>query len=158
MTNKKFINLELKLKPKLNRHSDECLVKISYQNTQGVRRSKSQTESEQNCFLKTKRPDFSSPCLLFVIRLWTCLLSWVQTTYKSVCVNLFSAIRTQNEIAEIRPDFTSFGRDSLGFYKISEKFSRNGFFLKFHPRISTEFRTKRDLFQVKWMSIHPRKK
>ena len=48
--------------------------------------------------------------------------------------------------------------DSFGFYKISEKFSRNGFFLKFHPRISTEFGTKGDKFQVKRMSIHPRKK
>jgi len=36
----------LKTQQKLNRHSDECLVKISEQNTQGVRRSKSQTESE----------------------------------------------------------------------------------------------------------------
>jgi len=42
--------------------------------------------------------------------------------------------------------------------KISEKFSRNSFFLKFHPTISTEFGTKRDKFQVKRMSIHPRKK
>jgi len=43
-------------------------------------------------------------------------------------------------------------------HKISEKFSRNGFFLKFHARISTEFGTKRDKFQVKRMSIHPPKK
>jgi len=42
-------------------------------------------------------------------------------------------------------------------HKISEKFSRNSFFPKFHPRISTEFGTKRDKFQVKRMSIHPRK-
>jgi len=34
----------------LSRHSDERLVKVSDQNTQGVRRSKSQTESEQNWF------------------------------------------------------------------------------------------------------------
>jgi len=54
-------------------------------------------------------------------------------------------------------NFTSFGRDNLGLHKISEKFSWNSFFLKFHPRISTEFGTKRDKFQVKGMSIHPRK-
>jgi len=53
-------------------------------------------------------------------------------------------------------NFTSFGR--LGLHKISKKFSRNGFFLKFHPRISNEFGTKRDKVQVKRMSIHPRKK
>ena len=32
------------------------------------------------------------------------------------------------------------------------------FFLKFHIGISTEFGTKRNKFQVKQMSIHPRKK
>jgi len=48
--------------------------------------------------------------------------------------------------------------DSLGLHKISEKFSRNSFFLKFHVRISTEFGTERDKIQVKRMSIHPRKK
>jgi len=36
------------------RHSDECLVKILHQNTQGVSRSKSQTESEQNWFFENK--------------------------------------------------------------------------------------------------------
>jgi len=42
----------LKSQSKLNRHSDERLVKILDQNTLGVRRSKSQTESEQTCFRK----------------------------------------------------------------------------------------------------------
>jgi len=42
--------------------------------------------------------------------------------------------------------------------EISEKFSRNRFFLKFHVRISTEFETKRDKFQVKRMSFDPQKK
>jgi len=41
--------------------------------------------------------------------------------------------------------------DSLGLHQISEKFSRNGFFL-------TEFGTKRDRFQVKGISINPGKK
>jgi len=48
--------------------------------------------------------------------------------------------------------------DSLGLHKISEKFSRNKFLLKIRVRISTEFGTKRYKFQVKRMSIHPRKK
>ena len=43
-------------------------------------------------------------------------------------------------------------------HKISEKFSRNSFFLNFHVRIYTEFGTKRDKFEVKRMSIQPRKK
>ena len=43
-------------------------------------------------------------------------------------------------------------------HKISEKLSRNSFFLKFHVRTSTEFGTKRDRFQVKRMSIHLGKK
>jgi len=48
--------------------------------------------------------------------------------------------------------------DSFGLNKISEKSSRNSFFLKFHVGIITEFGTKRNKFQVKRMSIHPRKK
>jgi len=61
------------------------------------------------------------------------------------------------KLQKLGRNFTSFGRDNLGFYQISEKFFRNGFFLKFHPSIATEFGTKRDKFQVKRMSIHPRK-
>ena len=56
------MNLGLKSHPKLNRHSDECLEKISDKNTQGVRRSKSQTESEQNSFSENK-----TSCLLFLV-------------------------------------------------------------------------------------------
>jgi len=60
----------LKSQPKLNRHNDEYLVEISHQNTQGVRRSKSQTESEQNQFSKNKRSwlffPVSSFCDLFM--------------------------------------------------------------------------------------------
>jgi len=56
------MNLGLKSQPKLNRHSDERLVKISYQNTQGVRHSKSQTETEQNCFSENK-----TSCLFFPV-------------------------------------------------------------------------------------------
>jgi len=46
----------------------------------------------------------------------------------------------------------------IKLHKISEKFSRNSFFLKFRVKISTEFGTKRDKFQVKRMSIHLGKK
>jgi len=46
----------------------------------------------------------------------------------------------------------------LVFNKISEKFSWNSFFLKFHIRVSIELGTKRDEFQVKRMSIHLGKK
>jgi len=64
------MNPGLKSQAKLNRHSDERLVKISDQNTQGVRRGKSQTGSEQNLFSenKTSWPFFpaSSFCDLFV--------------------------------------------------------------------------------------------
>jgi len=47
-------NLGLNSQPKLKRHNDECLVKFLDQNTQGVRRSKSQTDTEQNWFSKKK--------------------------------------------------------------------------------------------------------
>jgi len=47
--------------------------------------------------------------------------------------------------------------DSLGLHKIFENFSRNTFFLKITLRISSEFGTERDKYQVKRMSIHPRK-
>jgi len=48
------MNLGLKSHPKLNRHSDGRLIKISDQNTYGVTCSKSQTESEQNWFSENK--------------------------------------------------------------------------------------------------------
>ena len=79
-------NLGLKSHPKLNSHSYERLVQISDQNTQRVRCSKSQTEIAQNWFSESK----TSPYLLFVIRLWTCLLTLVQTTYESTYLNFFS--------------------------------------------------------------------
>jgi len=44
----------LKSEAKLNRHSDKPLEKISDQNSQGVRRGKSQTESEQSWFSENK--------------------------------------------------------------------------------------------------------
>ena len=118
------MNLGIKSQPTLNTHNDECLVKCPY---------------------------FSSLYILFVICLWTCLLRRVQTTHESTCVN-FS---TQNKIAESRATFHKFcQRMALVFHKILEKLSRNNFFLKFHVRIWTEFRTIRDKFHVKRMSIN----
>ena len=55
---------------KINRHNDECLVNVSDQNTQGVRRSKSHTQSEQNRFSENKMSRLffpvSSFCDLFM--------------------------------------------------------------------------------------------
>jgi len=59
------MNLGLKSQPKLSRHSDERLVKMSYQNTRGVRHSKSQTKSEQNWFSKTKASLLFAPVSSF---------------------------------------------------------------------------------------------
>jgi len=58
-------NLGLKSHPKLSRHGEERLVRISDQNTQGVRRSMSQTEGEQNWFSKNKTSWFFSPVPYF---------------------------------------------------------------------------------------------
>jgi len=85
-------NLGLRSQPKLDRHNDQCLVKISDQNTQGVRRSKSQTETEQNWCSENRTSWLFHPVFFFVICLWTCLLTWVETTYESVCVNFLSTI------------------------------------------------------------------
>ena len=63
-------NLGLKSHSKLNRHNEESLVKFSDQNTQGIRRSKSQTENEQNWFSENKTSwlffPVSSFCDLFM--------------------------------------------------------------------------------------------
>ena len=58
-------NIVLKSQPKLSRHSEEHLVKTSDQNTQGIKRSKSQTESEQNWFSKIKTSWLFSPVCSF---------------------------------------------------------------------------------------------
>jgi len=55
------MNHGLKSQPKLSRHNDEHLVKISDQNTKGVRRSKAQTKSQQNWFSKNKTSWLFSP-------------------------------------------------------------------------------------------------
>jgi len=82
-----------KSQPKLNRHSDERLVKISDQNTQGVRRSKSQTESEQTGFLKTKRPGF-------LILMWNFRKKLFHVRYRELKIETFieQNLKTQWEI------------------------------------------------------------
>jgi len=77
---------------------------------------------------------------------------------KCLCDFFFAQYGPRMKLQKLGRNFTSFGRARLGLHKISEKFSRNSFFLKLHPRISTEFGTIRDRFQVKRMSIHPRLK
>jgi len=47
---------------------------------------------------------------------------------------------------------------NFSLHKISEKFSRNSFFLKLQVRISIEFGTKHEKFQAKRTSIHLGKK
>jgi len=54
--------MRLKSQPKLNTHNYECLVKISDQKTQGIGRSKTHTESEQNRFFENKMS-----CLFFPV-------------------------------------------------------------------------------------------
>ena len=99
----------LKPQPKLNRHSDECLVKISDQNTQGVRRSKSQTESEQNRFSENKTSwlffPVSSFCDLFMD---VPPYLGANNIRKCLCEFFSAQYGPQNEIAEIRPEFHKF--------------------------------------------------
>ena len=110
-------------------------------------------------FPKTKRPAFSPPYILFLWFVYGCAPLPGCKQYLKVLVWIFSAqygptIKFQilGEISQVLVE------DSLGLHKISEKLSRNSFFLKFHVRISDEFGAKRDKFQVTRMSIHPRKK
>jgi len=91
---------------------------------------------------KTKCPGFSYLYLLFVICLWTCVLSRVQTTHESSCVNFSTQFfnteqncRKYGEISQILLE------DGLGFFT---KFQKN-IFLKFHVKIWTEFGTMRHI-------------
>jgi len=108
--NKKFIANPVgriwpqKSQPKLNRHSDECLVKIWDRNTQKVRRSRSQTESEQNWFSENKTS------LLFLPVSSFCDLFMDVPSYMGAnnVWNFFNAIRTQNKIAKSMAKFHKF--------------------------------------------------
>ena len=92
----------LKSQPKLNGHIDECLVKILEQNTQGVRRSKSQTESEQNRFSENKTSWLFFPVSSFCDLFMDVPPYLGANNIQSTCVNFFSTIRTRKKIAESR--------------------------------------------------------
>jgi len=144
------MSLDLKSKSKLNRQNDECLAKILDQNTQGARGSNSHSESKQNRFSENKTSwlffPVSSFCDLVMdvppylgeknIRKYLCEFFQCNTNPEKSC-------RKYGEISQVLLE------DSLGLHKISEKFSQNGFFLKFRVRIFTEFGTKCDRFQIK---------
>jgi len=102
-------NLGLKPHPKLKGHSDKCLVKISDQNIKGVRRSKSQTESEQNRFSKNKTSWLFFPvssCCDSFMNVPPCL--GANNIRKCLCEFFSGQHGPYNEIAEIRPKFHKF--------------------------------------------------
>ena len=104
-------NLGFKYHPKLNKHSDERLVNISVQNTQGVRRSKSQTECEQTGFFKTKRPCFFSPYLIFVIFFMNVPpYLGANNIWKYMCEFFSAQYRPGIKLQKVGRNFTSFGR------------------------------------------------
>ena len=102
--------------------------KISDQNTQGVRRSKSQTESEQNRFSENKTSWLFFPRIFF---LWSV---YVRSSlpgckqHTKVLVWIFSVqCGPRMKLQKLGRNFTISVEDSLGVYKISEKFFQNGF-------------------------------
>jgi len=102
-------NLGLKPQPKVNIHSDESLVKFSDQITQGVRLSKSQTESEQNRFSENKTFWLFFPVSSFCdsfMDVPPCL--GANNIRKCLCDFFSAQYGTHNEIAEIRPEFHNF--------------------------------------------------
>ena len=101
-------SLGLKFHPKLNRQSDECMVKISDQNPQGVRRTKSQPENEQNWFSENKTSQLLFPYLLFVIRLWTCLLTWCEQHMRVLVWSFSAQYGRRIKIVESRAKFHKF--------------------------------------------------
>jgi len=74
-------------------HNDERLINFLDQKPQGIGRSKTQTESEENRFSKCH--GFSTLYVLFEIYLLMCPLSRVQTTYQSNCCEFFCIFSTQ---------------------------------------------------------------
>ena len=61
-------------------------------------------------FPKTKRPGFSTLYVVFVICLWTCPLTWVETTYKSTCEIFLAQSGPRKKLQKAWRNFTSFGR------------------------------------------------
>ena len=101
----------LKPQPKLSRHSDECLVKILDQNTQGVRRSKSQTESEQNRFSENKKSWLFFPVSSFCdsfMDVPPCL--GANNIRKCLCEFYSAQYAPRMKLQKLGRNFTSFGR------------------------------------------------
>ena len=110
----------------------------------------------KTCFPKTKRPGFSFPRIFFLWLVYGCVSLPGGKQHMKVLVRIFSTqYRPKTKFQKVGRNFTSFG---LVFNKISEKFSQNSFFPKFHVKISTEFWAKHDKFQIKRMTIHLGKK
>ena len=120
---------------------------------------KSQTESEQNRFSENKTSWLFFPVSSFCDLFMDVPPYLGANNIRKYLCEFFNAIRTRKKIAESRAKFHKFcSKIAL----VCTKFLKNSpgmvFFPKFCVRISTEFATKRDTFQVKRMSIHPGKK
>ena len=99
----------LKSQPKLNRISNERLVKISDQNTQGVRRDKSQTESEQNWFSENKTSWLFFPvCCFCVLFMDIPPHLGANNIWKYLC-EFFQHNTDPNKLQKDGRNFTSFG-------------------------------------------------
>ena len=99
------MNLGLESQPKLSRQNDECPVKFSDQNTQGVRRNKSQTDSERCWFSENKTSWIFLPVSSF------CDLSIDLPPYlgeNNIRKYLCEFFQRKNKIAESRANFHKF--------------------------------------------------
>ena len=98
----------LKSQPKLNRHSEERLVKFLDQNTQGVRRSMSQTESEQNWFFENKMSRLFSPLSSFGDLFMDSPPNLGANNY--LCEFFSTQYGPRLKLQKVQRNFTSFGR------------------------------------------------
>jgi len=109
-----------------NRHNDECLVKISNQKSQGVRRSKSQAESEQNRFSENKTSwlffPLSSFCNLFMD---VPPYQGANNIRKYLCEFFQRNTDPEKKLQKVGRNFTSFARGypwfAQNFWKILPK-------------------------------------
>jgi len=140
------MNLGLKSQPKLNWHCNERLVKIA------------DREWTKLVFRKQDEVAFLSRIFILWFVYGRASLPGCKQHMK-VLAWIFSAqYGCGIKIAESRVKFQVLQRIALVCKKFSEKFSWNSFFHKFQVRISTKIGTKRYKFQVKRMSILPRKR
>ena len=113
--NKKFISNLVgrvwgKSQQKLNRHNHGYLVRISDQNTQGVWRSKSQTESEQNRFSENKTSWHSFPVSSFCDLFIDVPPHLGANNIRKYLCELFQRNTTRKKIAKVGRNFRSFAR------------------------------------------------